>query len=367
MSLSRTVNGASRLGDNPSDDICPVCKSNRYLNPSLQFLINPECYHKMCSTCVDRIFTSGPASCPVPHCGKTLRKKGFHKSFFENLQIEREVDIRRKVAAIYNKREDDFEDLLSYNNYLEVVESLVFDLVEGKGKVRQAAERRLEMYRLENMGKIEENQRVSAQEAETERNREKAQREAAKQRRIAAVKEEEDEKAEMALARREVLDRLANEDGNADEITEQAQKIILKKSSARRNLQQKSVGSDGIPREGLTIRGLKKRDAPAVAKPYDPFGGIDLAPTRYVLQSDYDNQWLAAIKRDENQHLTGGWSLQEYYSRAMFDAFSGLAVFIEGETVAKPEFAVSSPLATVTAAQASRGKVKIKTESDDVF
>ena len=80
-------------------DICPVCKSNRYLNPSMRFLVNPECYHKMCESCVDRIFSQGPAPCPVAGCARTLRKQRFRKQTFEDLQIEREVDVRRRVAA----------------------------------------------------------------------------------------------------------------------------------------------------------------------------------------------------------------------------------------------------------------------------
>ena len=33
------------------DDRCPVCKSDKYLNPNLKFLVNPECYHKMLVPC----------------------------------------------------------------------------------------------------------------------------------------------------------------------------------------------------------------------------------------------------------------------------------------------------------------------------
>ncbi len=82
-------------------DICPVCKSARYLNPNMRFLINPECYHKMCESCVDRIFSQGPAPCPVAGCARTLRKQRFRLPKFEDLQIEREVDVRRRVAAMY--------------------------------------------------------------------------------------------------------------------------------------------------------------------------------------------------------------------------------------------------------------------------
>ncbi len=84
-----------------SPDICPVCKSSRYLNPNMRFLVNPECYHKMCESCVDRIFSQGPAPCPVAGCGRTLRKQRFRKQTFEDIQVEKEVDIRRRVAKTY--------------------------------------------------------------------------------------------------------------------------------------------------------------------------------------------------------------------------------------------------------------------------
>lgn len=81
-------------------DFCPVCKSSRYLNPELRFLVNPECYHKMCTSCVDRIFSSGPAPCPVAGCARTLRKQRFRKQTFDDIQIEREVDIRRRLSQM---------------------------------------------------------------------------------------------------------------------------------------------------------------------------------------------------------------------------------------------------------------------------
>ena len=81
-------------------EICPVCKSSRYLNPKMRFLVNPECYHKMCESCVDRIFSQGPAPCPVAGCARTLRKAKFRKQTFDDIKVEREVDIRRRIAAV---------------------------------------------------------------------------------------------------------------------------------------------------------------------------------------------------------------------------------------------------------------------------
>jgi CDK-activating kinase assembly factor MAT1 len=352
----------------PLDDICPVCKSNRYLNPSLQFLINPECYHKMCSTCVDRIFTSGPASCPVPHCGKTLRKKGFHKAFFGDLKVEREVDIRRRVGEVFNRRQDEFETLPDWNNYLEEVESLVFDIVEGSAKEKAKAESKLAEYRAAFREEIEGNEKAGQEEADLERRREKSEKEAARQRRLAVMREQEEEKLDVEKGKRELLEKLATSDGDANAITRQAQKVILKKSSARRNITDEALESNGSANSGLTIRGLKKKVAPVEEKPYDSFGGVDLTPGRYTVQDNYDNEWLGNAKKDM-RHMAGGYSLQEYYARTMFEAFSGLGVFIEEEVGDRGQPAPPSVGTTAAAAEASGGKIKLehKMELDDVY
>lgn len=87
--------------DKVPDEECPVCHSRRYLNKSMIFKINPECYHRLCNSCVDRLFASGPALCPIAGCGKTLRGNKFRVPTFGDLRLEREVDIRRRVATVY--------------------------------------------------------------------------------------------------------------------------------------------------------------------------------------------------------------------------------------------------------------------------
>lgn len=117
--------------DDRSKDMCPICKTDRYLSPNMVFLINPECYHKICESCVDRIFSLGPAPCPYPKCGKILRKNKFKKQVFDDLVIEREIDIRKKVGGIYNKTEEDFDTLKEFNEYLETIETIVFNLTNN--------------------------------------------------------------------------------------------------------------------------------------------------------------------------------------------------------------------------------------------
>jgi CDK-activating kinase assembly factor MAT1 len=67
--------------------------------------------------------------------------------------------------------------------------------------------------------------------------------------------------------------------------------------------------------------------------------------------------------------MAGGYSLHEYYARTMFEAFSGLGVFIEDEAAGRSLPAAPASIGTATAAEASGSEVKIehKMELDDVF
>ncbi|KAI8099362.1 CDK-activating kinase assembly factor MAT1-domain-containing protein, partial [Halteromyces radiatus] len=103
------------------DAQCPVCKSDKYLTPNLKLLVSP-CFHKMCESCIERLFGSGPAPCPI--CHLVLRKNQFMSQIFEDLAVEKEVRIRKRVAKVFNKRPEDFPSLRLYNDYLEEVEDI---------------------------------------------------------------------------------------------------------------------------------------------------------------------------------------------------------------------------------------------------
>ncbi|KAE8224489.1 hypothetical protein CF319_g2627 [Tilletia indica] len=118
------------------DDKCPQCKTDRLIAPKLRLLVSP-CYHKMCESCVDRIFSLGSAPCP--QCGTTCRKNQFGVQTFSDLGVEREVDVRRRVAKIYNKQEKDFPSMEAYNNYLEEVEEITFNLINNIDPTRTEA------------------------------------------------------------------------------------------------------------------------------------------------------------------------------------------------------------------------------------
>lgn len=120
--------GRISLLTTPSDR-CPNCKTDRYLNPRLKLLVSP-CYHKLCTSCIDRIWSLGPAPCP--ECGHVCRKSQFGSQTFADLAVEREVDLRKRVGRLFHDRgQETFESLREYNDWLEEAEYLMYNLANG--------------------------------------------------------------------------------------------------------------------------------------------------------------------------------------------------------------------------------------------
>ncbi|KAJ4371888.1 TFIIH/NER complex subunit [Didymella sp. IMI 355093] len=295
-----------------ASDVCPVCKSSRYLNPHMKFLVNPECYHKMCESCVDRIFSHGPAPCPIAGCARTLRKGKFREATFEDLKVEREVDIRRRVASIMNKEEADFETLKDYNDYLEQVEEITWNLIL----------------------------KIDVDETNT-----RLQRWADAQ------------AAETGVSRRAY---------EPDPSVPSAAGVVLKKGGQRRaELAQGTTSDASVAKDkGFSFHGLKKRVKPPPEAPFDPFDGWSIAPQYYALQSDYDADWLTRHKESVDQRV-GGYQWSDFYNRALHDAFGGLTVFIGDEIRARDVPSMDAAVGTQHAAAAAAGGRDVN--MDDVF
>lgn len=331
------------------DETCPVCKTTRYFNKDMEFRINPECYHRMCKTCVERIFKDGPNQCPYAGCNKTLRLRGFKTAFFGDLTVEREVDIRRRVSAVFNKVQDEFENLEAYNDYLYMVECLTDDLVNGNDAARKKAEGQLQEWEAQHKAEIERNKRLARETEDMRQKRLTAEQDAARSRRMLELQEEADEKASAARFREEMLNSLQSaESGKANETVD---KILLKK----RGQQRRDAALDAVAVAGgssLLIRGLKeKKMRVADNKPYDPFGGLDLTTTRVDLSKDklalYPTEQVERVMGRED-HKIGGYFAEDYFSRALYEAFSGLGVFIDEDKVEKSVPTAGAALAAVS-------------------
>ena len=336
-----------------------MCKSTRYLNPEMRFLVNPECYHKMCVSCVDRIFSQGPAPCPIAGCARTLRKQRFRQQTFEDLKIEREVDIRRRVSKAFNRQESDFETLLAYNNYLEDMEVTTFNLLQGVDVA--ATERKLAAYAAQNASSISQNNAIATEQRSAQNAQTAAQKEQARLNRAGATRADIASMAEHEESQKEAINAVAH--GKDDEV----QKVVLKKSTARRTAaekardkqrqqqqQQQLQNSEDTDSDVYKIEGLKPIVQALPEKPYDPFGGISYTPSYYTLQSHYEHPWLDRARTDPSI-VAGGYDLREYYQRTMLEAFAGLGCFIDEEMGEKEHGEQDKMVATEGAAMVAGG------------
>ncbi len=165
------------------DQACPKCKTTMYRNPQMRLLVN-VCGHNLCESCVELLFAKGeggmtvalrsmwysrlfPGSGSCPECGMALRRTNFRFQLFEDAAIDRDVDIRRRVLRDFNQREEDFPTLREYNDYLEMVEDIIFNLSNNVDV--QETNAKIAKYREKNKEAIGKNRvRASKEQLELE-------------------------------------------------------------------------------------------------------------------------------------------------------------------------------------------------------
>ncbi|KAF8184940.1 CDK-activating kinase assembly factor MAT1-domain-containing protein [Mycena galopus ATCC 62051] len=300
------------------DDQCPVCKSDKYLEKKLRLLVS-SCYHKMCESCIDRLFTLGPAPCPI--CNKVLRKLAFTPQTFEDLGVEKEIAIRRRIAKEFNKRLEDFSSLREFNDYLEDVEDITFNLINDVDPV--GTEARIAAYREANAAltllnsQREEAYILSLRQTEELERKEREMR-AEEQRR-----EEEEERQEKESGRREIIERLERADG-AD-----AAKVVqrTKRERAEREASRKGVapgkGAQALLRARMAAAAATAatKDTPHIPFQDDYYHYDDM----FVLQHVYLDPSSEAVRKDrEGIMRAGGYRVDEAWERAVRSAVAGL-------------------------------------------
>ncbi|KAL9111459.1 MAG: hypothetical protein Q9227_004137 [Pyrenula ochraceoflavens] len=315
----------------------------------------------MCESCVDRIFSSGPAPCPIAGCKRTLRKARFRKQTFEDLAIEREVDIRKRVMAILNNREDEFETKRDWDNFLEQREEIIMDLVLRLNVAKR--EKELEKHAAAHVEAIKANEALERKEAEEFRQHHQFNQERARLRQDALKHEDEEDRKEKEFEKNDITNRLASGKTSVDDIVRE-NKARHKPGGPRSKggkAQEDNVSDSTVP----FIKGLKQRKAPEPEKPYDPFMGMYIHRDYFELQVDYPAQRLGKSKKD-TRTLAGGYDFSSFYDESLVKAFAGLGCFIEDEVSIK-ESQTSHEGSPTEVRHSSLGNTDTLKSSDDVF
>lgn len=326
-------------------DMCPICKTDRYLSPDLKFLVNPECYHKICESCVDRIFSLGPAQCPYKGCDKILRKNKFKTQIFDDVAVEKEVDIRKRVFNVFNKTLQDFDgNLDSYNKYLEEVEDIVYNLDHGIDVDKM--EEKLRTYEELNKQLIQTNMERFRQDNESFKQRQQFEKEMKLKKRLLERQIEEEDRENKKWARREIVNRLTSSNLSVDtnEVINSVKNTVkLKKSSARRKLEELNRVLQNNPYFATTTNNNSTMNPQNNQKmmmmmmqrrklePFTPFNGDRDLHLRYVVASDqYEDPFIQDLEK-RKEFTASGFRVDYTYDRLLNEAFRGLGCVISEE------------------------------------
>lgn len=177
-----------------------------------------KCGHKFCAGCIKKEFaTKSQFKCRK--CGVSVTQKRLSEKTQEEAEVERDNIVRRRLLSIFNKQQYDFDTLLQYNNYLDMVEDYIYNIVHGIETEKTESE--IREYEKKNLKEIAERQ-FRKKEDDERQQRKMIEEEAAKQ---ARLKELHDLEKQERLLRKEYT-RQTNELmlGQRDEITVSAPK-----------------------------------------------------------------------------------------------------------------------------------------------
>ncbi|GMM50704.1 TFIIH/NER complex subunit [Starmerella bacillaris] len=312
-----------------NDETCPICRSGTYLNPNMRFLLNSECYHKICEQCVDRIFSTGPAPCPYKGCGKVLRRQKFKTQVFEDLGVEKEVDSRQRVMKVYNKQESDFPSIKEYNDYLEHIEDLIFDISNGSPKTKQKTEDEVREYEKSHKKEILDNtlrQRAQAQAEEQFRVQEE---ERERRLRLLSFEMQNQEREYKRLMQQETVASLASGRNSKEALKEAADRSKQRSEMLRQQYElelEKTRNASMVARQAH----MKLEDRNQQPQtPFTPFNGDRDAYT-FEQMPEYFDPLVANFDRDPSLRA-GGFSVHYVEYGALADAYMSLDIDIQVE------------------------------------
>jgi len=139
-----------------SEDTCPSCKTSKATDPKLVLLYANCCDARLCVNCISSRFARVRQT-KCLRCGDTLDKNRYKKEPLAETKFREEASKRKWVNSIFNSFLCDFATIKGYNDYLEMVEDLVYTLVHGTATEKRLAEQQLKAHKKENRDDIERN------------------------------------------------------------------------------------------------------------------------------------------------------------------------------------------------------------------
>lgn len=306
------------------DQACPRCKTTKYRNPSLKMMVN-VCGHTLCENCVDLLFLKGSGSCP--ECKIPLRRTNFRVQMFEDSMVEKEVNIRKRILRDFNKKEEDFATLREYNDYLEEIETIIYNLANNIDVVE--TNKRIEQYKKDNKEQIAKSKsKLGKSEYELEEIIE-LEKQKEDERRLELAREEVETKKKKIREKEALIDELTFSDANAKNIVESfASAIQMQKKEAKASLPtaratQFSTGIKFGNQGNQNYLSVPKiEEGPLYS--YTPIWQQIEGPTPPSLRELQSRGYVSHIRNESQAERAGGFKAQVACLRALQEAMAGL-------------------------------------------
>ncbi|XP_038631549.1 CDK-activating kinase assembly factor MAT1 isoform X2 [Scyliorhinus canicula] len=274
-----------------------------------------------CESCVELLFVRGSGNCQ--ECGTALRKNNFRVQLFEDPTVDKEVDIRKKVLKVYNKREEDFCTLQEYNDFLEEVEDIVSNLTNNVDV--ENTKRKMEQYQKDNKDIIYRNKLKLTREQDDLEEALEFERQESDQRRMLLLKEEQMQQLAKKKNKQALIDDLESSQLPASMLLAQHKdRAAQLETQLETQRQVKSITfSTGIRMgQQISLQPMPKIEEALYA--YQPLHietyGPNVPESELLGKRGYLNHVRAATPQD----LAGGYTSTLACYRALQDAFSGL-------------------------------------------
>uniref|UniRef100_A0A4W3H9S9 CDK-activating kinase assembly factor MAT1 n=1 Tax=Callorhinchus milii TaxID=7868 RepID=A0A4W3H9S9_CALMI len=302
------------------DQGCQRCVTRKYSNPSNKLVIH-VCKLTNCESCVELLFVRGSGNCQ--ECNTPLRKSNFRVQLFEDPTVDKEVEIRKKVLKVYNKREEDFPSLCEYNDFLEEVEDIVYNMTNNVDL--ENTKRRMEQYQRDNKEVIYKNKIKLTREQDELEEALELERQENEQRRLRLLKEEQMQQLAKKKNKQALLDELESSQLPASMLLAQHKdRTAQLESQLETQRQVKSVTfSTGI-KMGQQISLQPPPKIEEALYVYQPMQVETYGPKVPEFELLGRLGYLNHVRAATPQDLAGGYSSSLACYRALQDAFSGL-------------------------------------------
>ena len=244
--------------------------------------------------------------------------------------MDKEVSIRRKVLKDFNKTREDFEELKDYNDYLEEVETIIFNLVFDKDIINTS--KMIDTYKKENKDLIMRNQNKFKQDIEEMDEQLALEKQNQQEKSKMFNTAELEEKKQKAKAREKLIDELMFSNTDAKAIVASHAQSLAAVAAVKQELEKKPVAvkanqfSTGVQigvRSSNTFLPLPKQaDIPlySYTRPVFDYNG----PEPPLIERLGSLNYFTNIRAASVMERAGGYTEALSCCRALQEAMGGL-------------------------------------------